>query len=132
MNAADYRAATEAAGWVDRSDRGKLAVSGDEAVAFLDSLLSQDIAAIAVGEGAEAALLDTQGPHPRRGARAANRQELLLDSERIALQALFDALRNGSLGWQVDLHKRTLECGLISVVGPRRRGRTAGVSTHTR
>src|SRR5919202_1869524 len=47
--------------------------------------------------------------------------ELLLLTERIALQALFDALRRGAIGWQAELHKRTLQQGLLSVIGPRAR-----------
>ncbi len=122
MSAADYRAATEAAGYVDHSERGKLALSGAQAVAFLDSLVSQDIAAIGVGAGADATLLDHKG-HMLAEVRVLRTEaELLLDCERVALQALFDALRNGALGWQADLHKRTLECGLISVVGPHAAG----------
>ena len=38
-----YRAATEAVALLDRSERGKLAVSGPQAAEFLDSLLSNDI-----------------------------------------------------------------------------------------
>jgi len=130
MSAADYRAATEAAGWVDHSDRGKLALSGEEAVAFLDSLLSQDIAAIPVGGGADATLLDPKGHMLAEVRVLRTDEELLLDCERIALQALFDALRNGSLGWKAALHKRTLECGLISVVGPCAAGAPPAEHTH--
>jgi folate-binding protein YgfZ len=44
---------------------------------------------------------------------------LLLITERIALQALFDQVRRGLIGWKAELHKRTLELGLLSLVGPR-------------
>jgi tRNA-modifying protein YgfZ len=44
---------------------------------------------------------------------------LLLDTERVALQALFNMIRRFSLGYQVELHKRTLERGLLSLIGPR-------------
>src|SRR3712207_483615 len=42
---------------------------------------------------------------------------LWLDCERAALQELFNMIRRFKLGRQVELHKRTLECGLVSVVG---------------
>jgi tRNA-modifying protein YgfZ len=45
--------------------------------------------------------------------------ELWLDTERVALQTLFDTIRRASVGWQVELHKRTLEQALLSLVGPR-------------
>ena len=44
--------------------------------------------------------------------------ELLLDTERVALQALFDLIRRFKIGFDVELHKRTLERGLLSLVGP--------------
>ena len=46
--------------------------------------------------------------------------ELWLDTERVALQALFDNLRRGAVGWQAELHKRTLQQALLSLVGPAR------------
>jgi folate-binding protein YgfZ len=46
-------------------------------------------------------------------------QELLLDTERSALQALFNLIRRYSIGYDVTLHKRTVERGLLSLIGPR-------------
>ncbi len=37
--------------------------------------------------------------------------ELLLDTERVALQPLFNLIRRGMIGYDVELHKRTLERG---------------------
>jgi folate-binding protein YgfZ len=130
ISAAEYRAATQGAGYVDRSDRGKLALSGPEAITFLDSLLSQDIAAIAPGTGADATLLDHKGHMLAEVRVLRTEDELLLDCERVALQALFDALNGGSLGWKVNLHKRTLECGLVSVIGPQATGAPAQEHAH--
>ena len=48
--------------------------------------------------------------------------ELWLDTERVALQPLFNMIRRYKLGADVELHKRTLERGLLSLVGPRTRG----------
>ena len=62
--------------------------------------------------------------------------ELLLDTERAALQELFNMIRRFSLGHDVQLHKRTLETGLVSLIGPDS-DRISGVaacprpSTHT-
>ena len=56
-----------------------------------------------------------------------------------ALQALFDMIRRFKVGYDVELHKRTLERGLLSLIGPdarahrRRRARCAAEpSTRTR
>jgi folate-binding protein YgfZ len=45
-------------------------------------------------------------------------EELLLDTERVALQELFNMIRRFSLGYDVQLHKRTLQQGLLSLLGP--------------
>jgi tRNA-modifying protein YgfZ len=118
-DAAEYAAATEAAALIDQSERGKLALSGAEMVEFLDSLLSQDIAAIAVGSGADAVLLTHKGRMLAEVRVLRTEDELLLDTERIALQALFDALTRFRIGFGAELHKRTLENALFSLIGPR-------------
>ena len=46
------------------------------------------------------------------------RYELLLDTERVALQALFDMIRRFKIGYELQLHKRTVERGLLSLIGP--------------
>ena len=48
------------------------------------------------------------------------RSELLLDTERIALQALFDMIRRFKVGYTLELHKRTLS-GAAVADRPRRR-----------
>jgi folate-binding protein YgfZ len=113
-----YLAATEAVALLDRSERGKLALSGDDAAAFLDSLLSNDIAGIAAGGGADAALLTHKGRMLAEVRVLRSEQELELDTERAGLQALFDALNNFKIGYRVELHKRTLQRGLLSLIGP--------------
>jgi folate-binding protein YgfZ len=41
-----------------------------------------------------------------------------LDTERPGLQALFDALTQFRIGYRAELHKRTLQRGLLSLIGP--------------
>jgi tRNA-modifying protein YgfZ len=119
---AHYRAASDAVALLDRSERGKLALSGADAAAFLDSLLSNDIAGLRAGAGADAALLTHKGHLLAEVRVLAAEQELLLDCERAALQALFDALNSYRIGYRAELHKRTLECGLLSLIGPASEG----------
>jgi folate-binding protein YgfZ len=113
-----YRAATEAVALLDRSERGKLALSGDEAAPFLDSLLSNDIVGIAVGAGVDATLLTHRGRMLAEVRVLRSPDELELDTERAALQALFDALNQYRIGYRVELHKRTLQRALLSLIGP--------------
>jgi tRNA-modifying protein YgfZ len=113
-----YRAATEGVAVLDRSQAGKLAVDGPDAIAFLDSLLSNDIAAIAVGAGAEATLLTHKGRMLAAARVLRTADELLLDTERVALQALFENLHRFRLGYRAQVHKRTVERSLLSLIGP--------------
>src|SRR2546426_2979006 len=58
---AEYRAARDAVGIVDRSDLGVVEVTGRDRAKFLHALLSNDIAALAPGQGCHATLLDIHG-----------------------------------------------------------------------
>jgi folate-binding protein YgfZ len=119
-----YEALTTGAGLVDRSapgaEPGKLLLVGDEARAFLDGQVSNDIVKLEAGHGRYAALLTNKGRMLGDLRVFAVRDvELLVVCERVALQALFDQLRRGLIGWKAELHKRTLQLGLLSLVGPK-------------
>jgi folate-binding protein YgfZ len=103
---------------VDRSDRGKLALTGGEAKSFLQGQVTNDIEGLSPGEGCYAAFLTHKGKM-RGDMRVFDLgDELLLDCERVSLQELFNMIRRYKLGLDVELHKRTVELGLFSVVGP--------------
>jgi tRNA-modifying protein YgfZ len=115
------RLLTEEVGLIDRSERGKLALSGRQAAEMLNGQVSNDIEALEPGEGCYAALLTGKGKmlaDLRILHTAGFDEELWLDAERVALQVVFDALRRGVVGWQAQLHKRTLQQALLSLVGP--------------
>jgi folate-binding protein YgfZ len=116
--AAEYRAATEGSALVDRSDRGKLALTGSDAKSFLQGQVSNDVEALTPGTGCYAAFLTPKGKMLGDLRILDTGDELLLDTERVALQELFNMVRRFSIGYDVALHKRTLERGLLSVVGP--------------
>ena len=56
-----YRALREGAGLIDRSDRGRLLLTGADRRAYLQGLLTNDIAALTAGTGCYAAYLTAQG-----------------------------------------------------------------------
>jgi folate-binding protein YgfZ len=131
---AEYEALAGHCGLVDRSERGKLALTGSGAVEFLNGQVTNELADLRPGEGRYAAFLTNKGKMlgdlrilavggEGMGGLDANEPptELLLDTERVALQALFDMIRRYKLGYEVELHKRTLERGLLSLVGPHAR-----------
>jgi folate-binding protein YgfZ len=108
----------EACGLVDRSERGKLALTGAQAKEFLNGQVTNDIAALEPGHGCYAAFLTHKGKMQGDLRVLDLGDELWLDTERPALQALFDTIRRFKIGFQVELHKRTLERALLSLVGP--------------
>jgi folate-binding protein YgfZ len=114
----DYAALTEGCGLVDRSDRGKLALSGTGTKEFLHGQVTQDITGLTPGHGGYAALLTNKGKMLGDLRVLDTGAELLLDTEGVALQELFNTVRRFSIGFDVDVHKRTVECGLLSLVGP--------------
>ncbi|MCW2969043.1 MAG: folate-binding protein [Solirubrobacterales bacterium] len=121
----EHRTLVESCGLLDRSERGKLALSGEGAVEFLNGQVTNELANLGPGEGCYAAFLTHKGKmlgDLRILAIAGDGEpaalELLLDTERAALQALFDMIRRYKVGFGVELHKRTLERGLLSLIGP--------------
>ena len=116
--ATDYRTITEACGLLDRSERGKLALTGSDAASFLQGQVTNDVEGLSAGHGCYAAFLTPKGKMLGDLRILATGDELLLDTERSTLQALFNMIRRFSIGYDVELHKRTLERGLLSLVGP--------------
>src|SRR6266849_5806864 len=58
---AAYAAARHRAAWIDRSDRGRIVVSGADRASYLQGLLTNDISALKAGQGCYAAYLTAQG-----------------------------------------------------------------------
>jgi tRNA-modifying protein YgfZ len=121
---AEYETLTERCGVVDRGERGKLALTGEDAVEFLNGQVTNELLDLQPGEGRYAAFLTHKGKMLGDlrilavGKTGEPPNELLLDTERVALQALFDMVRRAKVGYRVELHKRTLERSLLSLIGP--------------
>jgi len=117
------RALREGCGLLDRSERGKLALTGGGAVEFLNGQVTNELADLRAGEGRYAAFLTPKGKMLgdlrilAAGEADAPPAELLLDTERSSLQALFDTIRRAKIGFDCELHKRTLQQALVSVIG---------------
>jgi folate-binding protein YgfZ len=121
----EHRVLLEGCGLVDRSERGKLALSGAGAVEFLNGQITNELSDLEDGKGRYAAFLTHKGKMlgdlrvlAVSASPAEAPTELLLDTERGALQGLFDMVRRFKVGYDVELHKRTLEYGLLSLIGP--------------
>jgi tRNA-modifying protein YgfZ len=128
----EHRTLAESCGLLDRSQRGKLALTGAGAVEFLNGQVTNELSTLHPGEGCYAAFLTHKGKMlgdlrilAVGEDPSAPPSELLLDTERDALQGLFDLIHHFKVGYDVELHKRTLERGLLSLIGPDA-GRVAG------
>jgi tRNA-modifying protein YgfZ len=127
----EYRALVEGCGVVDRSQRGKLALTGAGALEFLNGQVTNELSSLHPGTGCYAAFLTHKGKmlgdlrilavdedEDARGHEPGAPAALLLDTERVALQGLFDMIRRFKVGYDVELHKRTVERGELSLIGP--------------
>jgi folate-binding protein YgfZ len=113
-----YDVLARACGLLDRSERGKLALTGGEAKSFLQGQVTNDVERLTEGDGCYAAFLTPKGKMLGDVRILDAGDELLLDTERVSLQELFNMIRRFSVGYEVELHKRTVERGLESLIGP--------------
>jgi folate-binding protein YgfZ len=121
--AGEYRVLKQDCGLIDRSERGKLALTGTERKPFLAGQVTNDIEGLTPGGGSYAAFLTHKGKmlgdlRVLDVEDGEDGPELLLDTDRSTLQALFDLVRRFKIGYDVELHKRTVQRGLLSLVGP--------------
>jgi tRNA-modifying protein YgfZ len=117
----EYRALTGGCGLIDRSERGKLALTGADTAEFLQGQVSNDVEALAPGRGCYAAFLTPKGKMLGDLRILHLGDEMFLDTERASLQELFNMIMRFKLGRDVELHKRTVQRGLLSLIGPEAR-----------
>src|SRR4051795_9512004 len=117
---AQYRQLREECGVLDRSDRGKLLVTGSEAAEYLQGQLTNDIEAIAPGEGCYAALLDRKG-HMQADMRVlkVDGKKIWIDTEPEALAAARRHLEMYKIGRDADVVDASSERAIVSLIGPR-------------
>jgi tRNA-modifying protein YgfZ len=117
--AQQYRLSKEAAGLLDRSDRGKLDVTGPDAYEYLQGQLTNEIESLEPGHGCYAAVLSPKGRIlADLRVLAVGPEELWLDTEPIALEPVLADLRMYKIGRRVELADRTGERALLSLIGP--------------
>jgi folate-binding protein YgfZ len=117
---AQYRQLREECGLLDRSERGKLLVTGPDAAEYLQGQLTNDVEALAAGDGQYAALLDRKG-HMQADMRVLRpaAEEIWVDTEPEALAATRRHLEMYSIGREVTVADVTAERAILSLAGPR-------------
>src|SRR3954449_3309207 len=99
-----YRQLREERGLLDRSERGKLLVTGSEAAEYLQGQLTNDVEALEPGQGAYAALLDRKG-HLQADMRVLRLEAngLWLDLEPERGETVLRHLRTYSIGRDLEI-----------------------------
>ena len=143
-----YELVTEAVGAADRSDRAMFLVRGSEAADFLQGQVSNDVEALAPGNGCYATILNAKGKlrtdlrilrgkgfgahpaepgasaddgigaHPAEPGASADDGWFFLDTERIGHPVLRHMLETYSLGRDVQHEDVTDTRALVSLLGP--------------
>jgi folate-binding protein YgfZ len=116
---AQYRQLREECGVLAR-ERGFLDVLGPDAAEYLQGQVTNDVEALAVGEGQYAALLDRKG-HMQTDMRLVRVGEgaILIDLEPATKDQALRHLTMYSVGRDVQVGDATEERGLVSLIGPR-------------
>jgi folate-binding protein YgfZ len=115
---AQYQAVRRRAGLIDRSDRGRIAVAGRDRAAFLQGLLTNDIAAVTPEAGCYAACLTPQGRMIADMRVAETGEALLLDVEPDVKDDLIARFDRMIFAEQVRLEDLTAAWSAVAVHGP--------------
>jgi folate-binding protein YgfZ len=116
--AAEERAFTDGAALVDRCARGAVLVDGPDGLSFLNSLLSQDIAALADGQGTHALLLQPQGKLDTDLRLLRVGDAAWLDCEVGRGEGLAASLRRFKIRIKAEVEDRTGDWGCLTLRGP--------------
>ena len=115
---AEYAAVREGgAGLIDLSSRGRILVSGTEAVPFLNGLITNDVKALEVGTWMPAAFPNVQG-RLLAAIRVLNRgEDYLIDTEAITHAKVVQLLERFSLAGDFHVTDVTKDLAMISIQG---------------
>jgi folate-binding protein YgfZ len=114
----EYERLQQDVGMVDRSDRGKLLLTGAEAAEYLQGQVTNDVEALASGQGCYAALLTHKGKVVADMRILRGPDWLLIDTEPHALAPLARNVEMYSIGRDVQVRDVTAERAILSLVGP--------------
>jgi len=117
----DYERLKEAVGLVDRSARGKLRLTGAEAVDYLQGQVTNDVEALTPGTGCYAALLNHKGKMLADMRVLRGQDFIWVDTEPEGLPALVRNASMFSIGRDVRHEDMTAGYAILSLIGPEAR-----------
>ncbi len=117
----EYELLTRSVGLLDRSERGKLLLTGGEAAEFLQGQVTNDVEGLEPGQGLYAALLNHKGKL-RADMRVLRGEDWLwLDTEAAGLAPVRHTCEVYSLGRDVRYEDVTESRAILSLIGPEAR-----------
>ena len=114
---ATYQALLNGYGIVDRSDRGRLAVSGPDRAKYLHNVTTNDVKKLAVGQGHEAFVTSLQGKTLGFVTLLAEESRILLRTDPNALAAFLPHLRKYGVFDEVEIDDISGETYELHVLG---------------
>lgn len=114
----EQRTLATAAGVVDRSHRGVVAVPGEERLSWLHNLTTQHLADLASGEGTETLVLSPHGHVEHHAFVLEDGATTWLDTEPGGAPGLLDFLEKMRFLTRVEPRDATAELAVWSIVGP--------------
>src|ERR1700724_457783 len=122
-----YQAARRHVASIDRSDRGRIVVSGADRASYLQGLLTNDIAALGAGSGCYAAYLTPQGRMIADLFVYELGDVMLVTVPREQKDAVLAKLDQFIFGEDVQLGDVTGSFFVIAIVGPDAAGIVSGI-----
>lgn len=117
---AEYKAVREdGAGLIDLSTRGRIEISGTEAVLFLNGLITNDVKTLVENSWMAAAFPNVQGRMLAHARVLHSNNTFLFDTEPVTRQQIIKTLGRFTLAGDFRLRDVTEESALISVQGRR-------------
>src|SRR5262245_27403892 len=116
--AAEHEAVRERAGVIDRSERGKLELTGKDRVTFLHGLVTNDVKGLSPGQGNESALLDVQGKLTALLAVHCLPDRLVVETDRRLAEPVRAQIDHYLFAERVELEDVSDLSGILTVAGP--------------
>jgi hypothetical protein len=114
----EQRTLATAAGLVDRSHRGVLAVPGEDRLTWLHSITTQQLTALGTGEGTETLVLSPHGHVEHHAMVTEDGATTWLDVEPGSAPALLEFLQRMRFLMRVEPSDVSVQWALLSLVGP--------------
>jgi folate-binding protein YgfZ len=116
--AGEHGAVRGRVGVIDRSYRGKVAVTGRDRAAFLNGMLSNDVKTLTPGQGCAAALLDPHGKIVSLLTVHYLGDRLVLEMDRRLVEPTLGGLDRYLISERVEFEDVSSREGLLTVAGP--------------